>query len=630
VLVLRNSKNKQTGNPLFQIIREVTMASSFAYFTPLVFYVLFLYLLILFFYLVIRRREIKHRLYDRLPQQEDGAPPIDLQHPYHFQYTTKVEDIINPIFGANYRLVLLMTRLVSSIYFVVAIIAIVATTERAYSWLYFDLWNLLIVTIYFVLTTALTFMSYRNPPTTRTQTNTARRWSFLSKIMSVSVHMLFEVSSVITLMILFSDWMNWSLKDEFVNASTYLAFLTLLIELLINSISIRFDQFPCILSLIMVYFFVLWPAAFNGYLTRWPYSFLALDTYQCFGSYTLIFIAAWISSLIWYVVFKSKNTLVEYQQARMLERADLASIQLATVVTNEIEDDFDRNSVMSGGSSSASNYNNNSMYPPLPPHPYGGYMPNNPYLPGRPPPHMGPMPMLPPPPLFSVAGGHYPGPLPTNMTGPPPPGGAGFDPMYNPYVRGAPGGGGPPYMESSVYGAGYPQPYPAMQSSYPDPMQFSNHYLHQSYSPLQQPPAAPYGMPPQYAPQESDYENFPDATSNITPEEFQQASSDPTYVNTLRNQFLSEDRKPSALEVDDKKSEGVSSPEVNASPTAAGGLRSGLKRGSKSNTSGSGRVSFGADEVFGDNGSGAAAGVAIMEEHKASNAEEDLSAIKDA
>lgn len=632
------------------------MSSSFAYFTPLVFYVLFLYLVILFFYLIIRRREIQHRIYQPLSQQDHGQalPPIDLQHPYRFQYTTKVEDMINPIFGQNYRLVLLMTRGLSCLYFVLSLIVIITTTTtRSYLWLYLDIWNLVLVTFYFMCTTLLSFLAYktRQQSARRNDTNPTR-WSVFSQILSVTIHMLFELTSVITLMILFSDWMVWNVKDELINASTYLAFLTLLLEMLINQITIRFDQFPCIASLLMLYFFVLWPAAFNGYLHKWPYVFLELNDSHCFANYTLVFVTAWLCSLIWYLVYKSKHTLLDYYQDRMLEEADRATIHLATMVTNELEDEYERGSVLDGGSvagSSVSGSNSmasshrSGMYPPssISSSSYGGFVPSNPYLPqtmSRP-----PMPMLPPPPQQQHAylglprqdmpGFYPPRPHMQQAPPPPPPAGGRFDPLFNPYVQNRPPQSAmmphlppapmypptssiydslpsmqPPPHQQQYYGNGNgasmsPQDFPSIYSSTPSqpqdprflppsagPERISNPYYEAS------PPPSP-----NYTQSPNAY-NYPDPTmSTNNPEAIQDISTDPTYVNTIRNQYLSGD-----LRVDEgsQKSE-VPSPIVSESSslTITPSLKGGLKKGSKSSNAVSGRVnsvSFGVDEFFGE------------------------------
>jgi hypothetical protein len=304
---------------------------NFTFLSYLILYVLLIYFAILGVFLVIRRKEIKARL--------QLHPPVFHQayddSSFTFDWTTKVEDIGESIFGRNYRIPLALVRIIGFLYFFIFGI-IWSGKENGRTFNFFDGWNTILIFMYFLCSSITSVIFIRSASFATVQENVdgsvsavPLNWSFTARLFAVTAHMLFEIGGANSLLILFGVVLGIGSVGT-LDITNLLAVVLLSVEMLLNNMKVRFDQYPATAAYLMLYLFVVWPSVFTGAMQFWPYPFLDTGNGICFLWYSLLFLASFFCYVLWYGAYKAKRKIVLYLLfgRNGLHRDDLEIIEL--------------------------------------------------------------------------------------------------------------------------------------------------------------------------------------------------------------------------------------------------------------------------------------------------------------
>lgn len=225
-------------------------------------------------------------------------------------------------FHPKLKYVLFATRIASFIY----ILSVSVLWNYFYSrhqWFYFTLWNAQLLSLYYLLSSICSAiglysshkLSDEKEITGDVETSTGT--SAVAVMEPIRVHtnsallgritrILFEICGGSSFFVTVVNFAVINHDMSFRNISAHLIpFLTLLIELIFNNMSIRVDHFTYNVSFAMTYLIFIWPLVVLGSIPDWPYPFLAVDTADCYAMYTLLFLL----DILFYFSFYSLSSL---------------------------------------------------------------------------------------------------------------------------------------------------------------------------------------------------------------------------------------------------------------------------------------------------------------------------------
>jgi len=247
-----------------------------------------------------------------------------------------------------------------------------------------------------MIVTSLKIHSLRTRSAIDARLNTAGEfeWSYFPRLFSVASHMLFEICSSTTLLLAFANYDNISPAADQLATVNGVVIILFFIDTLFNDVKYRFDQYPAAAAWLMFYFLCIWPAVFTGSMQTWPYDFMKTNSSECFGNYTVLFFASWLSYTMWYLLYKLKRLIYTYREWREeMNRANAeAERRLVEMEGSENRSESDRpaggivgaggffnaegtNAEPSEAGYTADPYNNNGYYA-------GGAAMNDPYSEG--------------------------------------------------------------------------------------------------------------------------------------------------------------------------------------------------------------------------------------------------------
>ena len=133
---------------------------------------------------------------------------------------------------------------------------------------------------------------------------------------------MFEVIGATILFIFIGDCiiLGFSSSDsgyyQVLTESLYLslAFFIFIVELLFNGLTVRFDQYPAVVALLILYLMIIWPIVFTGRM-KWPYSFLETSTFKCFLFYSVFIFCNFLVFVLWASISQAKWMVIRYIRA---------------------------------------------------------------------------------------------------------------------------------------------------------------------------------------------------------------------------------------------------------------------------------------------------------------------------
>jgi hypothetical protein len=286
------------------------------YIISLSFFVTLIYILILLIFLFIRRKNIAQ-------QQQRGYAQHAMirlcnQNRCTFILTTDFDSIIQASLGKRCKFFLGLSRFIYFLCFTF-MFALLNDQEGIKGWAmyYFTNWTILLVAIYFFLSFISSFIaiylkSIRNPY--EASLNLEIEWSCTMRCLGVIIHLLYEVAGASSCFALVFDYifMNSKNNSMILTCARIVTVTSLILELLMNNIDVRFDQYPVTAAFLMIYFLFIWPEVSFGHLNDWPYEILSASSINCYGYYLIVFILNFIFYCVWYTLYILKRELYIY------------------------------------------------------------------------------------------------------------------------------------------------------------------------------------------------------------------------------------------------------------------------------------------------------------------------------
>lgn len=226
-----------------------------------------------------------------------------------FKFLCQFEDTYESYYPPA-KFLMFITRVLSFAY--ICGISIVANYEinGQNQWFFFTLWNLELMSLYFFLAVGCSIMGfvYGNKSLSNlcvvkmtNESSTRIVWSAGINRFTYLVHILFEICGGNSFMIISISFILLNRNFTFWNVSAhFVPAVSMLVELFLNNIFVRFDHFPLNLAWPFLFLLFIWPIVYTGVINRWPYFFLKTDTKYCFLFYNGLLIANFIFYSIWY------------------------------------------------------------------------------------------------------------------------------------------------------------------------------------------------------------------------------------------------------------------------------------------------------------------------------------------
>lgn len=259
-------------------------------------YVTALYLVVLAVFLVLRR----HAIFSKYGSGEHATITYDIR--------TTFESVVESwIPGITFKTVLLVFRIFSFLYtFIVGLV--LYGSEYSGFLFYFHNWNTVAVCAFFLIASIASCMenyAYHTRSVLDREFGTQSEWTVGPLWLSIFAHTLYEVASGCCLLALgikeLFDDIDISFQESHFRSVVYVCVALMGIEMLLNNMRFRFDQYPTALAWTLLYVQVVWPVVFTGYFRNWPHTFLETNRVVCFVNYSLLFCSSFVCYFIWYI-----------------------------------------------------------------------------------------------------------------------------------------------------------------------------------------------------------------------------------------------------------------------------------------------------------------------------------------
>ena len=226
-----------------------------------------------------------------------------------FKFQCQFEDTYESYYPPA-RYLLFITRVLSLAYICGVSVAANYVINGRNQWYFFTLWNLELISLYYFLAVGCSIMGfvYGNKSLSNlcvikvtNESSTRILWSIAINRFAYMMHILYEICGgnafmvvSISFILLNRNFTFWNVSAHFVPA------ISMLMELFLNNIFVRFDHFPFNLMWPMIFLLFIWPIVYTGVISGWPYFFLRTDTHYCFLFYNGLLIANLIFYFLWY------------------------------------------------------------------------------------------------------------------------------------------------------------------------------------------------------------------------------------------------------------------------------------------------------------------------------------------
>lgn len=267
--------------------------------------------------------------------------PITSDTVQKYQFLLRFENTYES-FTVPLQYLLFVTRSLSLIYILgISVIANDISVVDDRSWVYFTNWNTKMIAFYFLLAFISSITGLLSPSATDETNNTSStnfRNNGYTKYLSLYMRIflvVFEVAggtsilvTVVAFGILDPSFTFWNVSIHFVTL------LTLLIELSLNKVFVRFDHYPFNISWAIIYLIFIWILVYFN-LQSWPYFFLKVNSNICYVYYTGLFLADFLFYTIWYSFSELKFFILNSIDSTIIQKSQLNNILHTN--TNSIE-----------------------------------------------------------------------------------------------------------------------------------------------------------------------------------------------------------------------------------------------------------------------------------------------------
>ena len=189
--------------------------------------------------------------------------------------------------------------------------------EKGRNWVFFTFWNIDIISMYYLFAFSASVVGLRFRPDV--VHDTAHQWTRAEVFLGALVQFFFAVAAPTALFITMFSYIFLGATLDFNDVSYHLVnTLTLLVDMFLNSIVIRWEHIALMVSWGMLYLLITWSMVGSGASSTWPYDELSTDNPSSVVWYTLLYVFLIGSYLVWYTLSRIKMWLRGEQLASML------------------------------------------------------------------------------------------------------------------------------------------------------------------------------------------------------------------------------------------------------------------------------------------------------------------------
>ena len=189
--------------------------------------------------------------------------------------------------------------------------------EKGHNWIYFTFWNIDIISMYYLFAFSASVVGLRFRPVVSPEMS--HHWTRAELFLGTLVQFFFTVAGPTALFVTVFSYTFLGATFDFSNISYHLVnTLTLLLDMLLNSMIIRWEHVTIMVSWAFLYLVYTWGMVSTGVSPTWPYGALYTDKSSSVVWYTLLFVFLLVSYFIWYLLSRLKIWLRGNWLASML------------------------------------------------------------------------------------------------------------------------------------------------------------------------------------------------------------------------------------------------------------------------------------------------------------------------
>jgi hypothetical protein len=244
-------------------------------------------------------------------------------------------NIIRPVrFGDTYESygpitmkLLLVTRLLSFLYFSLVAIWRLDVINHTWAWYFFTTWNLYLLSLFYLLAFSASCIGLCSSVANIGATNSR---------LGTIVHSLYEVAGSTAFLVTVVAFTLLDPQFSFQNMTIhFFTTCSVLVEMLLNKMTVLPLHIIFNFVWASTYLAFIWTVVACGAVEEWPYDFLQTDTWQCFLWYTGLFIGVMFFFSLFWAFSKAK---MKCHDAYLKRQALLLEMQTAdTMFSDPIE-----------------------------------------------------------------------------------------------------------------------------------------------------------------------------------------------------------------------------------------------------------------------------------------------------
>lgn len=226
---------------------------------------------------------------------------------FHNTYTS--------IFGEKYNILLLVTRFITFGFFFSIALLLSFIEENPHAWNYFTLWNVMIISLYFLLASISSFLGCFYNVEIQASLDRAKlshgveldNWSKYVPLLSRAVHIVFEVAGATGLLITVVNFILLNPEFSFWNVSHhFLTSCVLLLEMCQVRLPVVMLHYPFNLTWVSIFTVFTWIIVSLD-IRYWPYPFMVANDWTCVLWYSGLMVLNFLFYCLWYWISLLRN-----------------------------------------------------------------------------------------------------------------------------------------------------------------------------------------------------------------------------------------------------------------------------------------------------------------------------------
>lgn len=231
------------------------------------------------------------------------------------------------------QIVMLFTRFLSLSFFVgvgIGYNTVASPSDNGpdYQLKYFTNWNILLVSLYYLLAFMASVMGCCCVKKSQEETD---GWSIGPRTMAVVLQIMYEVAGSTAFLVTVVDFALLDPGFYLLNVTCHFATtLSFLVESMLTNMTVRWDHYPIALWWYILYICVIWPVVLTDKVAHWPYAFLSLDSWESLLWYSGLVLGTLIFYGLWWLLNRFKqwahSQILQSKEERLKRRNEERSV----------------------------------------------------------------------------------------------------------------------------------------------------------------------------------------------------------------------------------------------------------------------------------------------------------------